>query len=161
MTNDRLLGIYLNDHLAGAIAGRELAKRCRSNNRGTALASYLATFLKELQADDAAVRETLLRIGVKPDVVKQAAGWLAEKVGRLKLNGQLIRYSDLSRLEEIEALCAGVELKRSLWRSLRRVAVSDVRLGAIDFDRLEERAEAQRTALEGFRMQAVARAFGR
>ena len=33
---DRLLAIYLNDHLAGAALGVELARRLRSSNRGDA-----------------------------------------------------------------------------------------------------------------------------
>ena len=37
------------------------------------------------------------------------AGWVAEKAGRLKLNGSLLTYSPLSRLVELEGLSLGVE----------------------------------------------------
>ena len=34
---------------------------------------------------------------------KDGAAWVAEKLGRLKTNGQLTGYSPLSRLVELEA----------------------------------------------------------
>lgn len=37
----RLLQIYLNDHLAGAVGGAELARRCLRSNRGTPLGALL------------------------------------------------------------------------------------------------------------------------
>ena len=39
--DDRLLSIYLNDHLAGAMLGRALAQRCLSRNRATSLGEFL------------------------------------------------------------------------------------------------------------------------
>ena len=41
MAADKLLSIYLNDHLAGATIGVELARRIRARNRGTPLGDYL------------------------------------------------------------------------------------------------------------------------
>ncbi len=160
MNDDRLLGIYLNDHLAGAIVGRELAKRCRSSNRANDLGRYLTTFLEELRADETALRRVIAAVGVREDPVKKALGWLAEKAGRLKLNGRIVTYSELSRLEEIEGLCIAVEAKRSLWRLLRDMASRDPRLRAVDLPSLEDRAARQRTALEVHRLRAAARAFG-
>ncbi len=37
-----LLATYLNDHLAGATAGRALARRAASNNRDSPLGQFLA-----------------------------------------------------------------------------------------------------------------------
>ena len=159
MKDDRLLRIYLNDHLAGAIAGRELAKRCRSSNRANDLGRYLATLLDELRADETELRRIIARVGGHEDRVKQAFGWLAEKAGRLKLNGRIVSYSDLSRLEEVEGLCIAVDAKRSLWRLLRDVASRDPRLAEVDLPTLEERAARQRTAPEEHRVRAAARAF--
>jgi hypothetical protein len=34
MLNRKLLGIYLNDHLAGATIGLELSRRARGSNEG-------------------------------------------------------------------------------------------------------------------------------
>jgi hypothetical protein len=35
-------------------------------------------------------------LGVKPNPIKDAAGWTAEKFGRLKPNNSLLSYSPLS-----------------------------------------------------------------
>jgi hypothetical protein len=77
----------------------------------------------------------------------------------LKLNGQLRGYSDLSRVVELESLCAGVDAKRSLWISLKALQGSDSRLSEFDFDALESRARRQREELEEHRRAAAAAAF--
>lgn len=160
MEDNKLLRIYLNDHLAGSIAGEELAKRTRSNNSGTPLAGYLDEFLNELQEDRAVVEGILDSIDANPDRLKQLAAWIAEKAGRLKLNGQITGYSDLSRLVELEGLCLGVEGKLSLWRSLESVKEHHSALDEIDLARLIERAQRQRETLEGFRRGAASVALG-
>ena len=157
--NDKLLRIYLNDHLAGATAGRELAKRCLSNNRGTPLGDYLEVLIQEIDSDYSSVEQIASRVGARRDRVKQAAAWLAEKVGRLKLNGQLTGYSDLSRLLELEGLKLGVAGKECLWRSLKHLGTGDNRLGAVDLDSLLERAQRQLEQLEAHRLAAAGRAF--
>ncbi len=43
-------------------------------------------------------------LGVPQDRVKNAMGWGAEKLGRLKPNGQLTGYSPLSRMVELKGL---------------------------------------------------------
>jgi hypothetical protein len=49
--NRQLLGIYLNDHLAGAMGGIELARRALRNNRGTPLAADLERLVREIDED--------------------------------------------------------------------------------------------------------------
>ena len=159
MTRQKLLNIYLNDHLAGSVAGQELARRCLSNNEGTELGSFLSTFASELAEDRETLEKLMDTVGGQPDRLKMGAVWVAEKVGRLKLNGQLRGYSDLSRLVELEGLCVGVEGKKSMWTSLRVVAENDSRLQSFDFDALEARAQRQRDDLEVHRRAASATAF--
>ena len=159
MTDLKLLSIYMNDHLAGSIAGSELAKRAARNNEGTPY----GPFLERLQQEVAEDRETLERImddlGIKRSAVKGAGAWLAEKAGRLKLNGQLTGYSDLSRVEELEGLSLGVEGKLSLWRALQQVRDEYPPLESAELERLIERAEMQRKELEDHRREAVKTAF--
>src|SRR3954469_24597007 len=105
----KLLAIYLNDHLAGATLGFELARRLRgSNDEDPAFGPELAEICAEIEAD----RETLLAImaelDVSPSKLKPLSAVLAERLGRLKLNGQLRGYSPLSRLDELEVLQLGV-----------------------------------------------------
>lgn len=154
---DKLLHIYMNDHLAGSSAGRELAKRCLSNNAGTPLGDYLQRFIQEITEDRATLESAIESTGGKRDRIKPAAGWLAEKVGRLKLNGQIRGYSPLSRVVELEGLCVGVEAKKAMWIAFE--ALDDPRLAAFDFAALSRRATGQRESLETFRVQATQNAF--
>lgn len=160
MDDIKLLRIYLNDHFAGSVAGFELAKRTQANNEGTPLGDYLVGFMQEVREEQATLETLLDSIEATPDRLKQMAAWIAEKAGRLKLNGQITGYSDLSRLLELEGLCLGVEGKVSLWRSLKQVAGHHPMLAVTELDDLIARAETQREKLEEFRLGAAAVAFG-
>lgn len=159
MAEERYLAIYLNDHLAGSIAGIELAKRASGNNEGTPVGEFLNQLVSDIDEDRAALERIMDELGVRKDLLKDAAAWVAEKVGRLKLNGKLVGYSELSRLIELEGLSLGVEGKLSLWRSLREIREQYPALANSDLDRLITRAQAQREGLEGFRRKAAAQAF--
>lgn len=159
MANDRLLHIYLNDHLAGQAAAMALAERCLSPNRGTPLGEYLVGFIQELKQDRAELEGVMRRVGARQSQLKQTAARALERVGRLKLNGQILSYSDLSRLEELEALCLGVEGKMALWQVLDRLRSADPRLSSTPVEELLERATRQRATLEEHRQAAAAVAF--
>jgi hypothetical protein len=152
-----LLAIYLNDHLAGATAGTELARRARSSNEGTPLGEFLERLATEIGEDRETLIEVMKRLGIRRDPFKVAAGWGGEKMGRLKLNGQIKGYSPLSRVIELEGLHLGITGKLELWRNLERTSGS--RLHGIDLEALVKRAEAQRRALAGHRKTAVEQAF--
>jgi len=152
-----LLAIYLNDHLAGATAGLELARRARGNNAATPLGDHLDRLATEIAEDREALIEAMNRLDVRRDPFKVVAGWSGEKVGRLKLNGQLTGYSPLSRVIELEGLHLGITGKLELWRTLQRTSAE--RLSGIDLDELIKRAEAQRRGLAPHRRAAVEQAF--
>jgi hypothetical protein len=153
------LRIYLNDHLAAASAGIELSRRALRNNRATPLGDFLQQFLDDIIEDRNTLAAVLRRLGEPQNRVKQTAAVIAERAGRLKPNGQLLGYSDLSRLVELEALCAGVEAKICLWRSLERVSGAGNLIPGVDVRRMIERGEAQRLVLESHRLEAAQRAL--
>ena len=155
--SEKSLAIYLNDHLAGSTVGFELVKRARGANEGTALGELLAELEKEIGEDRATLREMMSKLGVREDPVKKAAGWSAEKLGRLKLNGQIRGYSPLSRLVELEGLYIGVTGKLSLWKSLQ--AAHGERLGGFDLAGLAKRAESQRRRINNACNRAAAEAL--
>jgi hypothetical protein len=154
--NTRLLGVYLNDHLAGSIGGEELAKRCLSHNQHSPLGEYLARFVVEVREDRGALERLMERLDVRRDPLKPTASWLLEKLGRFKMNGGVLRYTELSRLEELEGLCLGVEGKACMWRGLGHAPLlageQELDLGA-----LEARAQRQREQLEIHRLVAARR----
>src|SRR4051812_37135151 len=157
----RLIAIYLNDHLAGATGGLELARRARGANRGTPFEAPLERLATEIAEDRDTLIDVMERLEVTRDPVKVWAGWMAEKWGRLKLNGRITGYSPYSRVLELELLGLGVEGKRALWRALAQVAAGDARLAGIDLDALGRRAERQRRLIERERLRATEIAFGR
>ena len=158
-SREKLLAIYLTDHLAGAEVGTELVRRSLGSNRDDPeLGGPLEELRREIEED----RETLERLidsaGVRRDLVKRSAAWAAEKLGRLKLNGQLTGYSPLSALVELEALCVGVTAKRQLWRALAET-LGPQSVPGFDFAALAERAAAQRERIEGLQLIAASRSL--
>ena len=113
-----LLAIYLNDHLAGSTVGRDLSRRSADSNRGTSYEPFLSQLAGEIDEDRRSLLAIMDALGVRVDRFKAAAAWGAEKLGRLKLNGQLRGYSPLSRVVELEGLVLGVYGKRALWITL-------------------------------------------
>ena len=149
------LATYLNDHLAGAMGGGELSRRLSQENQRTAYGPHLERIAGEIQEDTAALKDVMARMGVEEDRIKQAGAWAAAQAGRLKLNGQLLGYSPLSRLVELEALTLGVTGKLAMWVVLNEVCGEDPRLAGVDFPGLIARAKEQRGTLERLRRQAA------
>jgi hypothetical protein len=149
----KYLPIYMNDHLAGATAGYELAKRTLSHNRGTPFEPFLEQVAKEIGEDRMALRDIMSALEIGEDPVKKIGAWALERVGRLKLNGSLLGYSPLSRQVEFEGLALGVTGKLALWRALQ--LVDDERLARFDLAALEVRAEAQQEVIEARRLEAA------
>jgi hypothetical protein len=156
----RLLPIYLNDHLAGATLGLELVRRAQRENGGTPLGDFLHGLADEIGEDRRTLLQLMERLGIEPSRSKIAAARVTEKVGRLKLNGQLTGYSPLSRLVELEGLATGIEGKRALWLALAEIADRDERLDRAALETLAERAGSQRERLETHRLQAARDALG-
>jgi hypothetical protein len=156
----KLLGIYLNDHLAGSTAGLELARRACKSNRGSELGRFLANLVMEIDSDRRKLEGVMQDLGIGRDHAKVAGAWVLEKVGRFKLNGQLRGYSPLSRLVELEGLALGVTGKLALWKALRQLADQEPALDADTLNRLVERAEEHQRGLEEHRLAAAREALG-
>ena len=156
---DRLVSIYLQDHMAGARVGTELARRVLAQNADTPYEAELADVCADIEKDREVLSDVMSRLDVSGSAVKEGAAWLGEKVGRLKLNGRVAGYSPLSRLVEIEGLVVGVSGKIELWRSLRVARGSDPRLEGVDLKRMIRRGEDQRKRLEKLHQLAAAEAL--
>ena len=117
----RYLAIYLNDHLAGAAGGLELARRLRaSNGADPEMGEPLARLCAEIEADRETLTRLTERLGIRRDPVKPALARFAERLGRLKPNGHLRGYSPLSRVLELEILASGIGGKLQLWNALEQ-----------------------------------------
>lgn len=147
--NTELLGIYLNDHLAGAMAGTELARRISRTH------PELRALADDVEADRRELLDLMRAYGVEPRPHKAAIGWLTEKAGRLKLNGRLLGRSPLSDVLELEALRVGIDGKAAMWRALQTLPGAD----AERLDRLLRRAEGQADLVEQHRIRIAPKAF--
>ena len=158
MSAKRYLSIYLRDHHAGAQAGLELARRTAGSNEDGEYGRQLRELCTEIEEDREILTELMDRLGIRANPIKQGGAWVGEKLGRLKLNGQITEYSPLSRLVEIEGLVIGVSGKLELWRSLHAAGAAG-ELEDIDLDRMIERAESQRRRLQELHDRAAAEAL--
>jgi hypothetical protein len=156
---DRLLEIYLADHLAAATAGVALARRTAQSNAGTEFTDVLRLLADEIEDDRQTLERMVVELGFRKSKTKVAAAWVGERVGRLKLNGQIRGYSPLSRVLELEALSVGVGGKLALWESLLATPGIRERLSRFDLDNLSERARRQRAEIEESRLRAAREAF--
>ena len=155
MTTVQLLGIYLNDHLAGATAGTELARRITRARRKAEDLPTLHALARDIDQDRQDLLTIMDRLGVPVRRYKTGAAWMGEKAGRLKPNGGLLARSPLSGLEELEMLRLGVEGKAAGWRTLRELAETDTRLDPAQLDGLISRARKQADLLEELRVTAA------
>jgi hypothetical protein len=153
------LDIYLNDHLAGAATGSELANKISADYAGTRFGPFLVELARDIEQDKVTLEALMARLGIKPSTIKQAAGWITEKASRLKMSETVTGNQDLKRFLEFETLSLGIEGKLSLWRALMEVSDSHPALAATDLTRLAKRAESQRAGLEDYRLQVANRAL--
>lgn len=155
---DRLLAIYLNDHLAGATLGVELARRLRSSNRGDPeMSEPLAQICAEIEGDRETLIRLMQRLNVDRNPVKPVLARIGERLGRLKLNGQIRGYSPLSRVLELEGMAALIGGKIQLWNALEQSFGES--LDGFDFHTLAARADRQGQRVEDLHLAAAQRAL--
>ncbi|MDX3458191.1 hypothetical protein PV396_40720 [Streptomyces sp. ME02-8801-2C] len=160
-TDTDLLGIYLNDHLAGATLGTDRARSLAEAEaeRDPALSDAVGPIADEIAEDRTALLRVMRSLDVPVRRYKLVAGRLAERMGRLKPNGRVVRRSPLAPMLELELLRLGVEGKAAAWRTLRRLADADDRLDPGRLDGLLQRAERQLETLEQLRTRQVTETF--
>jgi Domain of unknown function (DUF1990) len=142
-----MLALYLRDHHAVLVAMGELAGRmaARSDDR-QAFAGELGPAASD---DRAAVEELLARLDSAPSGIRHAAAWSFEKLGRLKLNGRIVRPSPLAAVTELEGCKILLESDRALWSGLAHLAI-----GPSDAAERARRAEGLLAAAEQLRVEA-------
>jgi hypothetical protein len=107
MSLNESLGVYLNDHLAGAVTGIELAEKLRSKHHSSPMAEDLASLVADISEDRATLEGFMEALGIDKSSMKQAAGWVIEKLTRLKMSRRLTGSPELTRLLEMETLSLG------------------------------------------------------
>lgn len=158
LTDDqtKYLGIYLDDHAAGASAGSQRAARLAEAEAETADADALATFAADVAEDSDALLALMETIGLEPSRIKSGLASAAEKIGALKPNGHVSERSPLSTIVELEAMQMAVRGKRSLWETLEVAMPVPT---AIDLGELITRADDQLAVLSRLHAARTASTF--
>lgn len=146
---DDLLATYVRDHLAGAAGGVALARRAAgtTGQLDPEAARTLARLARDISDDRRALRRCARALGIRQPRLRELAAIIAERLGRMKLNGQLFGTSALSPVLELDLLIMAVSAKARGWRALATLAPDDVPDG-IDLEVLQLRAIEQRGELE-------------
>src|SRR5437763_13019663 len=156
---DNAMDVYLNDHLAGATLGSDLAEQIRDRHEGTPLGEVMASIATQVEEDRQTLLDLMERMGTSQNPVKQATGWVAEKASRAKFSGIVSRDRDHGAFMALESLTLGLEGKRSMWTVLKEIASQYPALASTNLDELSNRAGAQHAILENERLAAGARAL--
>lgn len=149
--NDRL-ATYLNDHLAGSVIALEMLDELDDDPE-------LAELRREILADRDVLEQIIARTGAHASKPRQAAAWLTEKAGDLKLLLDDPDQGALRRLEMLETIAMGIFGKESLWASLQEAAPGNLLLQGEDYTALRHRAQQQRERIESLRLSAAKAAF--
>ena len=157
---DRAIDTYLNDHLAGAMLGTDLAEQIRSHNDGTPLGEVMTSLAPQIEEDRQTLIELMGRMQITRNPAKQAGAWVTEKVSRVKLGGLTSGGPELGTFLALESLALGVQGKLSLWTALQQVADRHPALGSVDLDELTDRAQNQYDIVERERITAGRRILG-
>ena len=158
--NDRNLATYLNDHLAGAVAGMELIDHIVKLYAGQPGERVAIHVRDSIAADRKDLDSLMARLEITQSAPRKAAAWVFEKFAEIKVKLDDLQEGSLRRLERWEALSVGIEGKRLLWVSLASVVEAQSELAVIDLVKREKRAEEQRRDVETMRVKAAKAAFG-
>jgi hypothetical protein len=149
------LGIYLNDHSAGAHGALALLQHLEAQYADTEHARFAAMLRVEVEADERQLQEIIERLQIRGGGPRKFASWLTERAAQLKLAVDDPSEGTLRLLESLEALVLGIHGKLALWRSLDRIASDMPELQGLDFTRLARRATDQRERVEQHRLSVV------
>ena len=156
---DNAIDVYLNDHLAGAMLGSDLAEQIQVQNRGTALGQLMESLAPQIQHDRQTLIELMERLESSKNPIKQATAWIAEKASRAKFSGMTSGEPELGTFMALETLALGVRGKACMWKTLKQVAGQHPAIASMNLDELIDRARTQEDALERERLAAGTRAL--
>jgi hypothetical protein len=153
MSRDALAS-YLNDHIAGSVAGIELVEHLVETAADGPTRAFFEELRGELVSDQQALRRILEALDTRESGLRKAGAWLTEKAARLKLQLEGSARGSLHELEALEALALGITGKLALWRALSAADGIDV-LHGVDLEDLAQRASSQHARVEARRLQVA------
>lgn len=146
---------YLHDHLAGAKFAVNLLDDLSQQDFDIEVAKSAGRLRPEIESDRMTLETFVNQLGGHSSAIKDAAGWVAQKAGRMKLDIN----DPLGLFEAVEVLALGVLGKIALWSALDVVHRTHGCIEGLDLKMLLDRAKAQHRELESLRLRLAANAL--
>jgi hypothetical protein len=146
---------YMNDHVAGSRSALELLDHLIDAHPDADSRAFFTTLRADIDADRQALDAAIETLGGGPSRLREAGGWFADRLTRLKLVMDDPAGTGLQYLEALELLALGILGKRSLWRALEVVQPRVAALRGLDLPRLQARAEDQFARVEARRLNTA------
>jgi hypothetical protein len=138
----KYLETYLDDHVTGATVAIQRVRRMASAYGDTPAGPVLRPLAAQLEEEREFLVATAGALGIRVSRYKVVLATVAERVGRLKPNGHLLRPSPLSALLEVELLRGAITGKLSGWQTLGTLP-DDAPVDRRRLEELQKRAEDQ------------------
>ena len=148
------LSTYLNDHLAGSVAGLEILDEIIEENDGLNKET-LRKLKEDIEEDRDELAAIMHRLDISESALRKASAWLGEKAAELKMRVDDPGEGSFRLFQSLEALTIGIFGKLCLWRALKTAARENPELGATDYQRFIKRARQQRKIVERLRTAAA------
>lgn len=152
-----ILGLYLSDHLTGSTAGLERAERMAGAYADTDFGLELERVALEIREEREMLKDLIDSLELRRRPHRQAAAWVAEKAGRLKLN-ERPEGSPMTPLLESELMRSAVMGKLGLWQVLTELS-DDLGLPAPLFEALAQQARDQAETYERVHQHIIGEVF--
>jgi hypothetical protein len=150
--------VYLNDHLAGATAGADLAKQAAERHDGE-LGEFFARLADEVGADYNTLTSLMDQMDAHASGAKEVLAKAGSEISEAKFSGESMDDPEFGTFITLETLSIGVEGKLCMWKALKVVADDYPELSSTDIDTLIERAQSQRDKIEGKRLEVASTAL--
>jgi len=145
------LDTYLNDHIAGATAGTNLAKMAAEEHQTDEHGPFFSEIYAAIQADFETLQQLASALGVEESAAKGALAEIGSKMMAPKFTAG--DDDELNAFVTLETLSIGIEGKVCMWKALKTVESEYPAFKEYDIDELLARATSQREKIEAQRQK--------
>ncbi len=151
------LETYLNDHIAGATAGTNLAKMAAEEHQTDEHGPFFSEIYAAIEADFGTLKELASALGVDESAGKAALAELGSKMMGPKFTGG--EDDELNAFVTLETLSIGIEGKVCMWKALKTVESEYAAFEQFNIDELLASAVSQREKIEAQRQKMAPHAL--
>jgi hypothetical protein len=145
------LDTYLNDHIAGATAGTNLAKIAAEEHQTDEHGPFFSEIYAAVEKDFGILKDLAAALGVEESAGKGALAEIGSKMMAPKFTAG--EDDQLNAFITLETLSIGVEGKVCMWKALKTIESDYAGFENFDLDDLLASAESQREKIEAQRQK--------